>query len=202
MRTQFNKRSLFLIPAIALLLITNTAKSQNAIPFHIGLKGGANFTDLSLNYADLTNKYAAGYSAGAFTRIDISKLYVQGELLYTHKSSKVESAKLGTEKTSWNSIEVPVTIGYKILKSAHLNVRVFGGGVYSYILNDKARILQEVKESFKKFDKSNIGYVAGVGVDLGKITLDLSAQGALTRMSSDFKSRPLTFQATVGFMIF
>lgn len=200
MKIQFNKRSVFLIPMVSLALITTQAKSQS--PIHIGLKGGANFTDLSLNYGDLKNKYSAGYSAGAFTRVDISKLYVQGELLYSHKSSKVESNTLGAEKTSWNSIDVPVTIGYKILKSDNLSLRVFGGGVYSYILNDKARILREVKESFKKFDKSNIGYVAGVGVDLGKITIDLSAQGSLTKMSSDFKSRPLTFQATVGFMIF
>ncbi|MBB5623830.1 hypothetical protein HDE69_004918 [Pedobacter cryoconitis] len=202
MKIQFNKRSLFLIPMVALALISTQAKSQNATPIHIGLKGGANFTDLSLNYGDLKNKYSAGYSAGAFTRVDISKLYVQGELLYSHKSSKVESNTLGNGKSSWNSIDVPVTIGYKILKSENLNLRVFGGGVYSYILNDKARILQEVKESFKKFDKSNIGYVAGVGVDLGKITIDLSAQGSLTKMSSDFKSRPLTFQASIGFMIF
>ncbi|MBB5636944.1 hypothetical protein HDF26_001772 [Pedobacter cryoconitis] len=202
MRTQFNKRLLFLIPMVALALITTKAKSQNSIPFHIGLKGGANFTDLSLNYGDLKNKYSAGYSAGAFTRVDISKLYLQGELLYSHKSSKLESNALGSEKTSWNSIDVPVTIGYKILKSDKLNLRVFGGGVYSYVLNDKARILHEVKESFNKFDKSNIGYIAGAGIDLGKITIDLSAQGSLTKMSSDFKSRPLTFQASVGFMIF
>ncbi|MET4138036.1 porin family protein [Pedobacter sp. UYP1] len=202
MKIQFNKRSLFLIPMVSLALITTQAKSQSANPIHLGLKGGANFTDLSLNYGDLKNKYSAGYSAGAFTRVDIAKLYIQGELLYSHKSSKVESNTLGSEKTSWNSIDVPVTIGYKILKSDNLSLRVFGGGVYSYILNDKAHILQEVKESFKKFGKSNIGYVAGVGVDLGKITFDLSAQGSLTKMSSDFKSRPLTFQATVGFMIF
>ncbi|QNK64452.1 PorT family protein [Pedobacter sp. PAMC26386] len=202
MKTPINKRNLFLIPMIAFALITTQAKSQSSLPIHVGLKGGGNFTSLSLNYGDLKNKFAAGYSAGAFTRVDFSKLYIQGELLYSHKSSKVESDQLGSQKTSWNSIDVPVTIGYKILKSDQLSVRVFGGGVYSYILNDKARILQEVKESFKKFDKSNIGYVAGVGVDLGKITLDLSAQGSLTKMSSDFKSRPLTFQATVGFMIF
>lgn len=202
MKTQFNKRNLFLIPVVALALVTTQAKSQSASPIHIGLKGGSNFTDLSLNYGDLKNKYSAGYSAGAFTRVDISKLYVQGELLYSHKSSKVESNTLGSEKTSWNSIDVPVTIGYKILKAGNLNLSVFGGGVYSYVLNDKARILQEVKESFKKFDKSNIGYVAGVRVDLGKITIDLSAQGALTKLSSDFNSRPLTFQASVGFMIF
>lgn len=202
MKTQFNKRSLLLIPMVALALMTTQAKAQSGSPIHIGLKGGANFTDLSLNYGDLKNKYSAGYSAGAFTRVDISKLYVQGELLYSHKSSKVESSTIGSEKTSWNSIDVPVTIGYKILKSDNLNLRVFGGGVYSYVLNDKARILKEVKESFKKFDKSNIGYVAGVGVDLGKITIDLSAQGSLTKLSSDFNSRPLTFQASVGFLIF
>jgi hypothetical protein len=202
MKTQSNKRSLFLIPMVALALITTQAKSQNATPIHIGLKGGANFTDLSLNYGDLKNKYSAGYSAGAFTRVDISKLYIQGELLYSHKSSKVESEKSGSGKTSWNSIDIPVTIGYKILKSNNLNLRVFGGGVYSYVLNDKARILHEVKESFNKFDKSNIGYVAGAGVDLGKITLDLSAQGSLTRISKDFNSRPLTFQASIGFMVF
>lgn len=141
MKTQTNKTSLFLIPMIALALITTKAKSQNTSPIHMGLKGGANFTDLSLNYGDLKNKYSAGYSAGAFTRVDISKLYIQGELLYSHKSSKIESEKSGSGKTSWNSIDVPVTIGYKILKSNNLNLRVFGGGVYSYVLNNNQAIV-------------------------------------------------------------
>lgn len=202
MKSQFKRWNLFLIPFAALALVTTTARSQNSLPFHIGVKGGANFTNLSLNYADLTNKYAGGYSAGAFTRFDISRAYIQGELLYSHKSSKTTSATLGSQNTSWNSIDVPVVIGYKVIKSDLLNLRVFGGGVYSYTLNDKAKILKEVKESFKQFDKSNIGYQAGVGVDFGRLTFDLSAQGGLTRMSKDFKSRPMTYQATIGLMIF
>jgi opacity protein-like surface antigen len=199
---QFKMRNLMLLAIIAMALMTNEAKSQSASPIHIGLKGGADFSSLSLSKNGLTSKYSPGYHAGLFTRVDISSLYVQGELLYASKKSKVETGLAGSQQVKWNSIEVPVLVGIKLLQQDHLNLRIFGGGVYSYVLNDKSSILQEVSQSFKKFDKSNIGYQAGAGVDFGRLSLDLKYEGALTNISKEFKSRPSSFQASVGFMIF
>ncbi len=184
------------------VFIANEAKSQSKIPVHIGIKGGGNFTNLSLNKTTLDSKYSMGYHAGVFTRVDISRLYLQGELLYSQKKSKVENGGNDPEKARWNSIEVPALVGIRLLKSENANLRIFGGGVYSYVLNNKASILKQVSESFQNFDKSNIGYQAGVGVDVGPLTLDLKYEGSLTRISKEFNARPNSFQASLGLMIF
>jgi len=202
MKTQLKLKKLMMLLLVGTVFITNEAKSQSKSPIHIGFKGGANFSNLSLAKSNLDAKYSLGYHGGVFTRIDISKLYVQGEVLYSQKKSKIENSSFGTKQAKWSSIEVPVLVGYKFLHSDNLNFRIFGGGVYSYVLNDKASVLKQVSQSFQKFDKSNVGYQVGAGVDFGKLTLDLRYEGALTNISKEFKARPNSFQASIGFMIF
>ncbi|PYF74695.1 porin family protein [Pedobacter nutrimenti] len=202
MKTRFKKKKLLLLPLMAIALFSIPANAQNSSPIHIGLKAAGNFSSLSFSSEGLTSKYAPGFSAGAFARVDIARLYVQGELLYSRKTAELDAGSLGRAKASWNSIEAPVSLGYKILKTDRTSLRAYGGGVYSYVLNDHASLLGEVKTSFNAFDKSNIGYQVGVGVDLRRLTLDLRYEGSLSNLSSQFKSRPSSFQVSVGFMIF
>jgi len=202
MKTQLKLKNLLLLLLIGITFMANEVKSQSKMPIHIGFKGGANFSNLSLSNSNLGSKYSLGYHGGMFTRINISKLYVQAELLYAQKKSKMENSTIGTKQAKWNSIEVPVLIGYKLLQSNNVNLRVFGGGVYSYVLNDKASVLKKVYQSFQKFDKSNVGYQMGAGIDIGKLTLDLKYEGALTSISKEFKAKPDSFQASIGFVIF
>lgn len=191
----------FLLPLIAFTMMATAASAQKS-PIHIGLKGGANFSKLPISSSGISSKYATGFSAGAFTRIDISKVYVQGELLFSKKASKFNSDLLNDQKVSWSSIDVPVLVGYKLLNMDLLNVRIFGGGVYSYTISEKASLFKQINNSFNKFDKSNIGYQVGAGIDVGKLTFDLRYEGGLSSVSKQFKSRPNSFQASVGFMIF
>jgi opacity protein-like surface antigen len=202
MKLQSTWKNVILLLLTGTALITNEVKAQSKSPIHFGLKGGANSSSLSLSGSNLDARHSLGYHAGIFTRVDFSKVYVQGELLYSQKKSKVENGSAGTQQVKWNSIEVPVVVGYKILRSEDVTLRIFGGGVYSHTLNEKASILKQVSQSFDKFDKSNIGYQAGAGVDIGRLTFDMKYEGALTSISNQFKARPNTFHASIGFMIF
>lgn len=202
MKTQFKIKNLIPLLVIVMAFMFNEAKSQSKNPLHIGFKAGANFSNLSLSKNGLNSKYSPGYHAGVFTRADLSKFYIQAELLYATKRSKIETNTLGNKQVKWNSIEVPVLLGYKLLQGEALNLRVFGGGVYSYVINDKTSVLRNVEQSFQKFDKSNIGYQAGAGVDFGRLSFDVKYEGALTKISKEFKARPNSFQASIGFMIF
>lgn len=195
-------KNLVVLLLIGTAFITTEVKSQSKSPIHIGFKAGANSSNLSLSEGSLDSKYSLGYHFGAFSRVDISNLYLQGEVLYSQKKSKIEGGSASGQQARWNSIDVPVLLGYKLIKSEKATLRIFGGGVYSYVLNEKASILKQAAESFQKFDKSNIGYQAGVGVDFGRLTFDLKYEGALTHMSSDVKARPNTYHASIGFMIF
>jgi hypothetical protein len=202
MKLQSKFKKLMMLLLIVTAFITNEARSQTNSPIHIGFKGGANFSDLSLSKSNADSRYSLGYHAGVFSRVDISKFYLQGELLYAQKRSKIENGSFDAQKIKWNSIEVPVSVGYKVIKSQDVTLRIFGGGVYTYVLNDKTSVLKQVSQSFQKFDKFNIGYQAGAGLDFGRLSFDMKYEGALTNISKEFKSRPNSFQASIGFMIF
>jgi opacity protein-like surface antigen len=198
----FKSKNLVMLFLIGTAFISSKAKSQSKNPIHIGFKAGMNSSDLSLSKGSLDSKYSLGYHFGAFSRVDLSSLYLQGEVLYSQKRSKIEGGSTSSQQAKWNNIDVPVLLGYKLLKSEKVTLRVFGGGVYSYVLKEKASILKQVSESFQEFDKSNIGYQAGAGVDFGRLSFDLKYEGALTNISQEFKSRPSTYHASIGFMIF
>jgi len=129
-------------------------------------------------------------------RINISKSYIQADLLYAEKSIKFEGDG-SSEKTTMKNLEIPVVYGYKLLSSPLYNVRVFGGGVYSVTLNKLSK--DSVDDAFKDFDKSNIGYRVGAGVDILKFTVDVSYDGGLNNVSKDFKSKPNTWFVAVGY---
>jgi hypothetical protein len=67
-----------------------------------------------------------------------------------------------------------------------MSVRVFGGGVYSYVIDEIILGFNHFKNAYKKIDKSNIGYRFGAGIEMWKFTLDLICQGVLNSGSKDF----------------
>ncbi len=185
--------------SLLLCLCATKAQSQNPSPIHVGLKGGTNFTKLSLSGTDLDSKLSTGYFVGGMARVDLMKFYIQGELLYAEKKSKLETSNMNAKETKWKSIEMPLLVGYKILDLSVVNVRVFGGGVYSYVMDDNVSILNNVQHSYRKFDKSNIGYLVGTGLDVGNFSVDLRYEGGLSNLSKDFKSKSNTFNVSVGY---
>ncbi|KIC00269.1 hypothetical protein OA93_01265 [Flavobacterium sp. KMS] len=193
---------LVLLTTLFLLgLISSKANAQSPLPIHIGIKGGANYSELPVSDG-FSSKYASGYFGGAMARFDIGRFYIQNEILYSEKSSKIEKTSLmGSRNVKWKSIEVPLVIGYKVVNLDALNVRVFGGGVYSYVIDDNITSLNQLKDSYKKFDKSNIGYQVGAGVEMWKFTLDFTYQGGLNNISKDFDSKVSSFNVSIGYFI-
>ncbi|WP_409417225.1 porin family protein [Flavobacterium sp. PS2] len=192
---------LVLLTTLFLLgLISSKANAQSPLPIHIGIKGGANYSELPVSDG-FSSKYASGYFGGAMARFDIGRFYIQNEILYSEKSSKIETSLMGSRNVKWKSIEVPLVIGYKVVNLDALNVRVFGGGVYSYVIDDNIASLNQLKDSYKKFDKSNIGYQVGAGVEMWKFTLDFTYQGGLNNISKDFDSKVSSFNVSIGYFI-
>jgi hypothetical protein len=193
---------LVLFTALFLLgLISSKLHAQSPLPIHFGIKGGANYSELPVSDG-FSSKYASGYFGGAMARFDVGRFYIQNEILYSEKSSKIEKTSLmGARNVKWKSIEVPLVIGYKVVSFDALNVRVFGGGVYSYVIDENVTSLNQLKNSFGKFNKSNIGYQVGAGVEMWKFTLDFTYQGGLNNISKDFNSKANSFNVSVGYFI-
>ncbi len=181
---------------------TIETKAQQTPAFHIGVKGGANFTKTSTESSSLEGKYGFGYQAGVMTRMDLGKLYLQGEALFNKRKTTYESQDGSSSKLSWNAIDIPVVVGYKFIKTDDFNVRVFAGGVYSYAFNNKISTSQALLEGFKKFDKSNIGVTGGLGLDYKNFTVDLRYETSLSSISKEFKSKPHSFSLGIGYFLF
>ncbi|KAB1231850.1 porin family protein [Chryseobacterium viscerum] len=194
----------FLALSSLLLCISCTVemKAQQTPAFHIGIKGGTNFTKTSTESSSLEGKYGFGYQAGVMTRVDLGSLYVQGEALFNKRKTSFESQDGSSSKLSWNAIDIPVMVGYKFIKADDFNVRIFAGGVYSYAFNNNLSTSQALQEGFKKFDKSNIGVTGGVGLDYKNFTVDLRYETGLTSISKEFKSKPHSFSLGIGYFLF
>ncbi|MFH6999968.1 porin family protein [Flavobacterium sp. FlaQc-57] len=190
---------LLLLTTFLLGLVSSKINAQSSLPIHIGIKGGSNYSELPVSDG-LNSKYAMGYFGGAMARFDFKRFYIQNEILYSEKSSKIEkTAVAGSKNAKWKSLEMPLIIGYKVIDLTTINVRVFGGGVYSYVLDENFSSLNQLKNAYSKFDRSNIGYQVGAGVEMWKFTVDFIYQGGLNNVNKNFSSRPNSFNVSVGY---
>ncbi|OXB24695.1 hypothetical protein B0A80_04550 [Flavobacterium tructae] len=183
-------------------LISFKSNAQSPLPIHVGIKAGSNYSELPVSKGS-DSKYAAGFFGGAMARFDFKRFFIQNEILYSEKSSKIErTASLPSKNLKWRSLEMPLVIGYKIIDQSMLNVRVFGGGIYSYVLDENISSVNQLKTAYGKFNKSNIGYQVGAGIEISKFTLDVTYQGGLNNISKEFSSKPNSFNIGVGYFIF
>lgn len=178
------------------------SKAQQTPAIHIGVKAGTNFTKTSAESSDLTGKYGLGYQAGVMARVDFNRLYLQGEAVFNKRKTSYDLKDGSSPKLKWNSIDVPIVVGYKIVNTRDFNVRAFAGGVYSYAFNDNISSSKALHEGFKKFDKFNVGITGGVGVDYKNLTVDLRYETGLTSISKEFKSKPHSFSLSIGYFLF
>jgi len=177
-------------------------KAQQTPAFHIGIKGGANFTKTSAGSSSLEGKYGFGYHGGIMTRMDIGRLYVQGEALFNKRKTSFDSKDGSSPKLTWNSVDVPIVIGYKLINDKDFNVRAFAGGVYSYALKNNLSTSKALQDGFKNFDKSNIGITGGIGIDYKNFSADLRYETGLSSISKEFKSKPHSFTLGIGYFLF
>lgn len=194
----------FLALSSFLLCITCSVetRAQQTQTLHIGIKGGANFTKTSTESSALEGKYGFGYQGGMITRMDIGSLYVQGEALFNKRKTSYDTKDGTSAKLSWNSVDIPVVIGYKFFNTKDFNVRAFAGGVYSYAFKNNLSTSKALQEGFKSFDKSNIGITGGIGVDYKNFTADLRYETGLSSISREFKSKPHSFTLGIGYFLF
>ncbi len=219
---------MFLV-AVATLL-SYAASAQDYDPFfRLGIKAGANLSnikgnDLSLgsgtngfNFKDVDSRNF-GLVGGIYARFG-REFYVQPELLISQKGGKFSVFKSGVTNEEgkvdvrFSNVDVPVMFGYRFAKIFRVNV----GPVASFRLSDSGKI----SDSFNKYTNGNtsatfdknvaIGYQAGVGVDFGRLSVDLRYEGNVNDVvninynnvstATKFGKKSNLIQATVGFAI-
>jgi hypothetical protein len=176
------------------------------VPFTFGPKIAANYSTLTeiKNEKRLNAEYITGFAAGAFGRINLNKFYIQPEVYYTLKGSKFTFISNGTStegQVRLHGIDVPVLAGYKLIDVKLVNVRVMGGPVATLALQESKNDLKKLNPENYGFDKTNIGFQAGIGVDVANFTLDVRYESGLNAINDSFKQRNSLFQLSVGLKI-
>lgn len=198
-----------LLFSMAFILSATQLKAQS---FGVGLKGGLNFSSLDNN---LQGRYtgtagANGFVAGAWARAGFLGFFAQPELLYSQRKGAFTSSIDGTAVINTLSyIDLPVLVGYKLTF-----VRFNMGPNFQFLLdaNQKAsELARDPNFSKGNFESSSVGFQAGVGVDLLKLSIDLRYDGNFSSIGKeitvngtkyDYSTRPSMWQLTLGFKIF
>lgn len=197
----------FIVFAVFILTTTNL-KAQS---LGLGVKGGLNFSSLDNN---LSGQYsgtasANGFVGGVWARAGFLGFFVQPELVYAQRKGAFTSAIDGTAVINTLSyIDMPVMLGYK-LAFVRLNI----GPNFQFLLDadqkasDAARDPNFSKDNYKS---SSVGFQAGAGIDLLKLSIDLRYDGNFGSIGKeimvngktyDYSTRPSMWQLTLGFRI-
>ena len=172
----------FLIAFMALASATAFAQKDSGF----GIKGGFNYNqngDLIASVGDAAadiiegSKGKVGYHVGVFGKIEFAKLYIRPEAIYTRTTSTYDVDGTSTD-FDIAKIDVPVLVGINLIGPLH----VFAGPAFQYqVENDLEGF--SINEAEKDF---TIGLHAGLGINLGRLGLDVRYERGFSENEADF----------------
>ena len=159
----------FLLAVLSLYGLTAIAQKDSGF----GIKGGLNYNqngDLIASVGDAAadvvegSSGKIGYHVGVFGKIELAKIYIRPEAIYTRTTSNYDVDGTSTD-FNISKIDVPVLLGINLIGPLH----VFAGPAFQYqVENDLEGF--SINEAEKDF---TVGLHAGIGVNLGRLGLDV-----------------------------
>ena len=172
----------FLIAFMALASATGFAQKDSGF----GVKGGFNYNqngDLIASVGDAAadiiegSKGKVGYHVGVFGKIELAKIYIRPEAIYTRTTSNYDVDGTSTD-FNISKIDVPVLVGINLIGPLH----VFAGPAFQYqVENDLEGF--SINEAEKDF---TVGLHAGIGVNLGRLGLDVRYERGFSNNEAEF----------------
>jgi hypothetical protein len=217
--TDFMKLKKMIMKKLIVILLAVFIALPAISQLNFGLKAGVITTSITMNDAkQITSTGGAKYlldkaeganygiHLGIFVRANISKLYIQPELLFATRSNAYTFKKIGTVvdsasvKQVLNKLDIPVMIGVKFGP-----IRINAGPVGSVRIGSPKELIADpdVKAVYASM---TFGYQAGVGLDLlKKLTIDLRYEGGLSKYQNKLANvtlddRPNAFLMSIGYM--
>ncbi len=203
---------------ISLVILSLFATVLVSAQVRVGIRGGVNVSQLKSSDEITTGDYKItipnyamlGYHVGLVSQIQLFRLYIQPEALYTVTRNDIniydlnsvdpENADPTTQKL--NRLDFPVMFGFK--------GKVFKAGigpVVTFLISDDSD-LKKITDYDLKLNRASIGFQAGIGFDINKLAIDLKYEGSLSKLGDGinigaermaFDSRINQFILSVGF---
>lgn len=194
-----------LIFALFFVFLAMEGFAQNS---GFGIKAGLSSTVVDFKNEQVVPDGAqTGYHLGIYGRFGAGGFFVQPELLFTQTSGKFTINYPGEGdseqfQANFNRLDIPVMVGFRMLKI----VRFMAGPIASINinsdLNDAVNTVNDVK-----FNNATFGYQAGVGLDIGNLSIDGKYEGGLSSVTENIRNfstdnRINQWVLSVGFKIF
>ncbi len=191
-------------------------KSEPVPVFTFGPKVGVNYATFLKNPVSLDADYNWGYHIGGFMRFNLRRAYIQPEFLYSTKGGTLDLSQSiggpydpGLYQVNSQYLDVPLLLGARLVSTRNFNLRIFAGPMASFTIGGQGleNFLNENEKTGDYLEDILMGYHAGVGVDLGAITLDTryewTMMGAANLQRANLgKPRSALIQASVGIKMF
>lgn len=185
--------------------------------YDLGVKGGINYAQSvildvvgsdGVDMEDLENERGMAIVFGGFARVTFGKFVFQPELLFSENQSLVDIGEIDPQdielsdvlSMTVDKVDIPLLVGYKAFNT----IRLMGGPVVSHIKSDASDPLFD-------FNELTLGYQAGFGFDISRLTFDARYEGNLSKFTDfietdggiiEVDSRKNIFQFTLGYKLF
>ncbi len=200
----------------ACLQILSAQKNE----FKFGLRAGLSTTEINAEEITISQQGAQdlglaiqeanyGIHAGLFAKIPLGAFFLQPEVLFNSNSvdfriddiNGSDAQRIIEEK--YQTLDIPLIFGLKI---GPLRPQI---GLVSHVFLDSSEGLKEAFTTYRpEFDDFTFGWQGGLGLELGRILIDLKYEGNFSNFGNhivigntqyNFSESPSRFIATVGF---
>lgn len=156
-------------------------------------------------------QYKVGYMAAVFCRVNIDRFFIQPSLAWHRSEGDLYfnlpySSSYDTQtslyekndrlKMTTRSLEVPVMIGYSLVKKGPYGLSVMAGPKfkYDYKVTYESYLADVYGEYTNNRAHFGVNIATGVGVSIGRLFFDFAYEFGLNQTETDF--RPVAKEAT------
>ncbi len=194
-------RKLTVLSMLLLLAVTISAQPI----FNLGIKAGLNNSKMTFKKDEINSESITKYHVGAFGRLGVGNVFVQPEAYFSAKGGELEkgSAIAAASQFDFNTVDIPLLLGVKVIDGERANIRVMAGPVFSFLTKHDVDGDQVLDPEYYK--DNYVGLQYGVGADILGFTLDLRMENSsdiYKHMNSEFNGKNQTFMISLGYKIF
>jgi hypothetical protein len=194
---------------LTMLVIVSFAFGQ----FTIGPKVGYHASELTTNIKDVESDFKDNFNFGIFLRTG-QKVYLQPEVNFLDRGGIFNFQDTGSnslnQEIDIKTLEVPLLLGFQLIKVGIVNLRVMTGPSASFVLQ------KNVKSTGQLGDGGNLttdsiedlvwGLNVGGGIDISVFTIDIRYQIGFNEVIKatqdfDFNSKSNIFAVSLGWKI-